>query len=151
MPHLYLQGQPIRYENGEVADILIRKGWKQLPIRPTPSSEWIGDRWVTPEPKAEQPNYLAFWDAVLVSQAYAALLSHAMVNLPTNTALTAFIAAFQDAKEGRPNPGAIQACISLVMGAAADALQPEHLEELQRLMDTFHLSSIYALAAPGKT
>jgi hypothetical protein len=57
----------------------------------------------------------------------------------------AFIAAFQDAKETRPNPGAIQACIFLVLGTAADALKPEHLEELQGLMERHRLSPLYRL------
>lgn len=150
MPHLYLLGQPVRFETGEAANNLLRKGWRELPIQPTPGATWERDRWVTPEPVQDEPNYLAFWDAVLVSEAYAALLAYAMASLPANTALTAFIAAFQDAKEGRPNVGAIQTCITLVMGASADALRPEHLDELQRLMDVFHLSTVYSLPAPQK-
>jgi hypothetical protein len=91
------------------------------------------------------PDYLAFWDAVLISSTYATLLDAAMTSLPVNTALTAFIAAFQDAKEGRPNPGAIQACIFLVMGAAVQGLTAEHLAELQGLMDAHHLAEVYSL------
>ena len=102
-----------------------------------------------PEPPAPAPNYLTFWDAVLTSQTYATLLGHAMTSLPTNTALTAFIAAFQDAKEGRPSPGAIQACIFLVMDAAQAVLTAEHLAELQGLMDTHHLSDTYTLTPPA--
>jgi hypothetical protein len=99
-----------------------------------------------PDPPPPGPDYLSFWDAVLVSQTYAELLGRAMVSLPVNTALTAFIAAFQDAKQGRPNVGAIQACIGLVLGAAADVLKPEHLEELQELMDTHRLAGTFRLS-----
>jgi hypothetical protein len=70
-----------------------------------------------------------------------------MTSLPTNTALTAFIAAFQDAKAGRPNVPAIQACIFLVLQSAAEALTTEHLAEVQGLMDTYELSSVYNLAS----
>jgi len=101
-----------------------------------------------PEPPPPGPDYLGFWDAALVSEAYGVLLGHAMANLPTNTALTAFIAAFQDAKEGRPNQGALQACIYLVMGAAKDVLTAENLAELQVLMDSFDLASQYTLSPP---
>jgi hypothetical protein len=92
-----------------------------------------------------QPDYIGFWDAVLVSDTYAQLLGLAMTNLPVNTALTAFIAAFQDAKAGRANVAAIQACIYLAMQAAAEVLTAEHLAEVQGLMDTYSLSSVYTL------
>jgi hypothetical protein len=150
MPHLYLSGQPVRFETGETAVNLLRKGWKETPIQPTPDATWDADakRWEVPPPREDQPNYLAFWDAVLVSQTYSVLLGHSMGSLPTNTALTAFIAAFQDAKAGRPNPAAIQACVFLVMGAASDVLTDEHLAELQKLLDVFYLSTIYTLKPP---
>lgn len=96
----------------------------------------------TPQPAAaaapEPPDYVGFWDAVLLSQAYQSLLAQAMVALPVNTALTAFIAAFQDAKVGRPNVPAIQACIGLVVGAAT--LTAAHREELEGLMAASRLS-----------
>lgn len=136
----------VRLETGAAAAALLADGWKELPLQPTPASTWNGDQWNTPTPA--EPDYLAFWDAVLVSSAYAALLGAAMSSLPVNTALTAFIAAFQDAKEGRPNAGAIQACIFLVMGTAAQGLTAEHLAELQGLMDGHHLSSLYTLQPP---
>lgn len=97
---------------------------------------------------APQPDYLGFWNATLVSNVYQSLYGYSTVDLPTNTALTAFIAAFQDAKEGRANPGAIQACIYLIMQAAAAGLTPEHLAELQGLMDASNLSGVYTLTPP---
>lgn len=95
-----------------------------------------------------QPDYIGFWDAVLVSDTYAQLLGLAMVNLPVNTALTAFIAAFQDAKAGRPNVAAIQACVFLVLQAASEVLTPADLLELQELMVQHRLSDVFALTPP---
>jgi hypothetical protein len=144
--HLYLLDQPIRAEQDpDLIANLVRKGWEVLPRQPDPTATWDGEQWVTPEPPPPQPDYIGFWDAVLVSDTYAQLLGLAMVSLPTNTALTAFIAAFQDAKAGRPNVPAIQTCIFLVLQSAAEVLTAEHLVELQGLMDAHHLSSVYTL------
>jgi len=96
-----------------------------------------------------QPDYIGFWDAILISDIYAELLGLAMTSLPTNTALTAFIAAFQDAKAGRPNVPAIQACIFLVLQSAAEVLNAEHLGEIQAIMATFGLTDVYTLVAPS--
>jgi hypothetical protein len=148
MPHLYLLDQPIRFESAEAAANLERKGWTILPEQPDPTATWDGSQWLTPTPPEPVPDYLAFWDAVLVSQIYAAMLGHAMTSLPTNTALTAFIAAFQDAKEGRPNVPAIQACIYLAMQAAAEVLTKADLLELHELMVQHRLSDVFALTPP---
>ena len=145
MPHLYLLDQPIRFESAEAAANLERKGWTILPEQPDPTATWDGSQWLTPTPPEPQPDYIGFWDAVLVSQIYAQLLGTAMTSLPANTALTAFIAAFQDAKAGRPNVAAIQACIFLVLQSATEVLTAEHLAEVQGLMDTYSLSSVYTL------
>ena len=147
MPHLYLLDQPIRVEQDpDLIANLVRKGWEVLPWQPDPTATWdiVEREWVTPQPTTPEPNYLAFWDAVLTSQVYQQLLGYSMTSLPANTALTAFVAAFQDAKEGRPNVGAIQACVFLVMQAAAEVLTAEHLEELQSLLDAHHLSQSYS-------
>ena len=95
-----------------------------------------------------QPDYRGFWDAILISQIYQTVYGIATTSLPMNTALTAFIAAFQDAKEGRPNVGAIQACIFLVMQAGDEVLTADHLAELQGVMDAANLGDIYTLTPP---
>jgi hypothetical protein len=146
MSHLYLLDQGIRVEQDPtVIATLVRKGWEVLPEQPDPTATWDGTQWVTPPPLEPQPDYIGFWDAILISDIYAQLLGTAMTSLPTNTALTAFIAAFQDAKAGRPNIPAIQACIFLVLQSAAEVLTAEHLAEVQGLMDTQNLSSVYTL------
>ena len=98
---------------------------------------------------ADNPNYRGFWDAILISQVYQAVYGIATQSLVMNTALTAFIAAFQDAKEGRPNVGAIQSCIYLVMQAGDGLLTSAHLAELQDVMDAANLSDIYSLLPPA--
>ena len=148
MPHLYLLDQPIRFESAEAAANLERKGWTILPEQPDPTATWDGSQWLTPTPPEPQPDYIGFWDAVLVSDTYAQLLGLAMTNLPVNTALTAFIAAFQDAKAGRANVAAIQACVFLVLQAAAETLTAGHVAELQGLMDTHHLAALYSMSPP---
>jgi len=148
MPHLSLPGQPIRFETGEAAANLERKGWTILPEQPDPTATWDGTQWVTPPPPEPVPGYINFWDALGGSTAYAQLLGLAMTSLPANTALTAFIAEFQDAKEGRPNVAAIQACIFLVMQAAAETLTAGHVAELQELMEDHHLAAVYSLSPP---
>lgn len=102
-----------------------------------------------PPPPSPEPSYRGFWDALLVSQIYQTIYGISTVSLPMTTALLAFIAAFQDAKENRPNVGAIQACIFLVMQAGAGVLTAEHLAELQGLMDANYLSDIYTLTPPA--
>lgn len=97
---------------------------------------------------APKVDYIGFWDSILLSNVYSALYQNANVSLPTNTALTAFIAAFNDAKMGRPNINAIQACIYLVMMAASEILTVEYINELQELMDAHNLSIIFTLTAP---
>jgi len=149
MPHLYLLDHAIRVEQDPaVIATLVRKGWTVLPAQPDPTATWDGTQWVTPPPPPPQPDYIGFWDAVLVSQTYTTLLGHAMTSLPTNTALTAFISAFQDAKAGRPNVAAIQACIYLTMQAAFDVLTTADLLELQELMAQHRLSDVFVLTPP---
>jgi hypothetical protein len=97
---------------------------------------------------APQPDYIAFYDATLTSLIYEELYQYANVSLPMNTALTAFIAAFDDAKAGRANVNAIQACIFRVLQVAPETLTAEHLSELQELMTTHHLAAVYTLSQP---
>jgi hypothetical protein len=128
-----------RYDATQVIDSVnktVTYGWEWVPSPPPPVFE-------------PQPDYIGFWDAIVISDIYAELLRLAMTNLSTNTALTAFIAAFQDAKAGRPNVPAIQACIFLVLQSAETVLNAEHVGEIQAIMTTFALSDVYTLVAPS--
>lgn len=121
--------------------------------------EWSPDdlaylvRFLTTEELAERAlnearqrvDYQGFYDALLVSGVYQALRSQAVESLPLTVAATEFIAAMTDAKAGRPNEPAIQACISNIMGAAQ--FSQEEQEELTGLMVDFAMDGLYSLNA----
>ena len=81
MPHFYLPGQPVRFETGEVAATLLRKGWAELPERPDPAAQWDGKVWVVPEPEPE-PQWVAFGAALAADAAVNALVAAARDNAP---------------------------------------------------------------------
>jgi hypothetical protein len=91
------------------------------------------------------PNYLAFWDALMVSTVYGAIREQSFVSLPMNTLATEFIALIGDAKAGRPNEAAIQASIAAIL--ATGTFTEEHLVELETALQTGNLGEIYALEA----
>lgn len=91
-------------------------------------------------------NYQAFWDALLISPVYQTIRSQSIQSLEVNTCCTEFIAAMTDAKLGRPNKDAIQACIWLLLGALT--LSADDLAELQELMAVGGMDAVYTLAAP---
>jgi hypothetical protein len=94
-------------------------------------------------PAPPSPNYLAFWDALMVSTVYASIREQSFTNLPLNTLATEFIALLGDAKAGRPSEPAIQASIDAILfyGTFTEA----HLTELQAALAAGNLDSIYTL------
>lgn len=99
-----------------------------------------------PEPYEEPPpapDYFAFWDALLISNVYQSIRAQALINPAVLVACTEFIAAIGDAKAGRPNVPAIQACIGYLVNAG-DFTQAELLE-LEQLLATGNLQEIYEL------
>lgn len=82
MPHLYLPGQPVRFETGEAAATLLRKGWAEIPERPDPSAEWDGAQWVMPPPPPLEPQWVAFGAALAADAAVNALVAAARDNAP---------------------------------------------------------------------
>ena len=94
-----------------------------------------------PPPPPPGPDYLAFWDALMVSTVYASIREQSFVSLPMNTLATEFIALIGDAKAGRPNEAAIQASMSAIL--ATGTFTEEHLTELQGALEAGHLESIY--------
>lgn len=89
------------------------------------------------------PDYLAFWDALLVSAVYQEIRAQALANAGVLVACTEFIAAFADAKSGRPNVPAIQACINNLMSAGS--FGSEHLGELGALLSAARLEHLFTL------
>jgi hypothetical protein len=98
-----------------------------------------------PEPPPPGPDYLAFWDALMVSTVYASIREQSFVSLPMNTLATEFIALIGDAKAGRPNEAAIQASMDAIL--ATGTFTEAQLVELQGALEAGHLESIYTLPA----
>jgi len=97
------------------------------------------------EVNAPRPDYQGFYNALLVSACYQAVLQQIMA-APTpgpSTALTVFVSAMQDCLAGRANVPAMQASINLLLGQVA--LSEQHQVELQQLLDDAHLGSLYSL------
>jgi len=99
-----------------------------------------------PEPPAPGPDYLAFWDALMVSTVYASIREQSFTSLPMNTLATEFIALMGDAKAGRPSEPAIQASIDAIL--ATGTFTTDHLTELQAALVAGHLDDVYTLPAP---
>lgn len=97
-----------------------------------------------PAQQVRRCDYQAFWDALIASPSYQVIRQQATTDLNVNTCCTEFIAAMTDAKAGRPNRDALQACIWLLM--AALTLTPEEQAALQELLDVGSMSRIYSLA-----
>jgi hypothetical protein len=99
-----------------------------------------------PEPPAPAPtfDYVAFWDALIISTVYASIRTQSMASLPMNTLATEFIALIGDAKDGRPNEAAIQASMSAVFSTGtfttADAAEFTAALAAGSLDDTYSLS-----------
>lgn len=109
-------------------------------VEPIPAEELEAQRLASLRAAA---NYRGFYDSLLVSGAYQAIRAKAVTDLAVTTACTEFIAAMADAKGGRPNEAAIQACIFNVLGAAD--LGSGDLAEVQQLMEQMGLAPLYTL------
>jgi hypothetical protein len=107
--------------------------WIEVVIEHTPTEEEL----------LAQCNYYAFWDALLISNVYQTIRAQAIQSLNVNTCCTEFIAAISDAKAGRANKNAIQACITLLMIALT--LTTEETSELESVMAAGSLDKVYKL------
>ena len=97
-----------------------------------------------PPPPAPGPNYLAFWDALMVSTVYASIREQSFVSLPMNTLATELIALLGDAKGGRPNEAAIQQSMGAIL--TTGTFTEAHLEELGAALVAGNLDDIYSLS-----
>jgi hypothetical protein len=108
------------------------------------AAEW---RWgwelvAIPPPPPPGPDYQGFYQALLVSGVYAAVLGQdATADLAR--ALAVFVSAIQDALNGRVNEQALQGAIWLLLSKLT--LQLTNLAELQALMVQFSLDGVYSL------
>ena len=96
-----------------------------------------------PAPPAPGPDYLAFWDALMVSTVYASIREQSFVSLPMNTLATEFIALIGDAKAGRANEVAIQASMDAIL--VTGTFTEDHLNEFQEALESGHLQDIYII------
>lgn len=96
-----------------------------------------------PPPPPPAPDYLAFWDALLVSNVYQTIRAQALTTPAVLVAVTECIAAIQDAKAGRPNVPAIQMCLFNLLGAVT--FTESDIDELRLLFVAGNLQDIYTL------
>jgi hypothetical protein len=99
-----------------------------------------------PPPPPPGPDYLAFWDALMVSSVYSSIRDQSLTSLPMNTFATEFIALIGDAKAGRPSEAAIQQSINAILGTGT--FTEDDLIELTDVLAAGHLETIYSLEAP---
>lgn len=121
-----------------------RQQLRNVPERP--GFPWEVE-WPAPPESTPMPicDYHAFYAALLVSPAYVAIRSRAVSNSAVLTACVEFIAAIGDAKSGRPNTPAIQACVDLLCAAAQ--FTAGELQALAEVMAVGGLDQVYVL--PG--
>ena len=96
-----------------------------------------------PEPPPPSPDYRAFYDALLTSQVYGAVVATPGKSGDQAAAMTVFLGAIQDSLSGRENRPALQQAIWLLLGQLQ--LNAASLAELQGLMEQHHLAGAYSL------
>lgn len=111
----------------------------------TQELQWDGTAFLVTEkpPSQPSPDYYAFWDALLMSDVYQSIRAQALTTPAVLVACTEFIAAIGDAKMGRPNVPAIQACINYLL--AAGTFSENDTQELQQLLAAGNLGEIFTL------
>lgn len=113
------------------------------------ASEWCWGWTMVEQPAPPAPvvapDYQGFYQALLISQVYGAVLQQpATADLAR--ALAVFVSAIQDALNGRENQPALQGAIWLLLSYVA--LTAEHVDELQALMAGHGLGEVYSLTPP---
>lgn len=93
------------------------------------------------------PDYVAFYEALLTSSVYQAVLSQP-ATAELARAMVVFVSAIQDAMAGRENQAALQGAIWLLLSQLT--LEPAHAAELAALMKQHHLAGVYALQPPAE-
>lgn len=104
---------------------------------------WGWDVQDLPPPPPPEPNYRAFYDALLTSQVYGAVVATPGKSGDQAAAMTVFLGAIQDALSGRENRPALQQAIWLLLGQLQ--LNAASLAELQGLIEQHHLAGVYSM------
>jgi hypothetical protein len=92
------------------------------------------------------PDYIAMWDELIASNLYQKVLAQSTRSLAVASFKVDFLAAFSDAKWGRPNIDAMQAAINLILGVLT--LEPEDYEELGVMLRRNNLDDLFTIPAP---
>jgi len=120
-------------------EVNVQTGEQQI-IELTP--EEIAEIQSRPQP-TPQPDYLAFWDALIDSSVYGSIRAQSMASLPINTLATEFIALIGDAKAGRANTAAIQASINAILSTGS--FTPTDVQEFEVALVAGNLDGLYTL------
>jgi hypothetical protein len=140
-------------ESGSIKRTLENGATQFLPPENNGTSAWAEyQEWLSegntpepaPPPPPPAPDYLAFWDALMVSTVYGSIREQSFVSLPMNTLATEFIALIGDAKAGRANEPAIQASMAAIL--ATGTFTEAHISELGAALAAGNLQGIYTLA-----
>lgn len=119
-----------------------------VPIDGQWTEQW-GERGATAEEMEAaqpQPDYQGFYDELISHPIYLMISGKAALFQPLLAASTEFIAAFADAKLGRPSPDAIRTTVWKMMYW----MQPSAAETaiLQSLLASHNLDTLYTLTPP---
>ncbi len=125
----------------------VADGWVAVPVK---TQNFEDNRlvygWQIEQLPPQRPRYQDFYDALIASNVYLAVMSTPGKTGDQAAAMTAFLGALMESKNGRENIPALQAAIWLLLGQIT--LSAEGLAELQGLMVQHRLSGIYTLEPP---
>lgn len=93
-----------------------------------------------------EPDFVTMWDELIASSLYQKVLAQSTQSLPVASFKVDFLAAFSDAKWGRPNIDAMQAAIDLILSVLT--LEPEDFEELSRMLRRNNLDDLFRISFP---
>jgi hypothetical protein len=92
------------------------------------------------------PDYQRFYDALIDSQVYSAVVTSQGKTGDQAAAMTVFLGAIQETKNNKENRTALQAAIWILLSQIS--LSQDGYTELQSLMDQHNLSGLYQLQPP---
>ena len=106
---------------------------------------WLAEGNTPEDPPVQPPapDYIAFWDSLLISNVYQTIRTQALTSPAVLVAVTESLASLQDAKAGRPNVPAIQASINNLL--AAGTFSQQDLAELGQLFVDANLQDTFTL------
>ena len=98
---------------------------------------------------APPPDYVGFFNALMISATYQQGVLPLVLSGSSPTIagrLLLFESQFNEARNGRPNPEALQSALWILLAELAPTQEMQ--EELQELLEQFNLATLYSLAPP---